>query len=82
MTVNRVKQTAPLGKTVVINASGQGKVSDLETSLGGIRTKAKRAIGRTQVSASCEFIGDLGNADVGGEVLARTEFVGDDAPER
>jgi hypothetical protein len=70
MTVNGIQKTAPLGEAVVIDASGQGEIPDLETPLSRVRTESERAMIRTELTASCKLIGNLGNTNVGGEALS------------
>ena len=81
MTVNGIQETASLGETIVADAFGQREVTDLKVVRSGVGSETEGSVGRTEVTAPGKLIGNPGNANIGREVLAGTEFVGNDRTE-
>ena len=75
--VDDVEHPPPLVKPGHVDASRQVEVADLKLGIGRIGAEAETGVGTRQVARARELVGDARDADVGGEILARSEFVGD-----
>ena len=66
---------AALGEALLVNPAGQGEVADFEFLAGRIRTEAERPEGGAKVAGAGEVRGHRRHADVGREIVARTQLV-------
>ena len=77
MVVDGFEQRAAAVEAFLVDALGQVEVADLEIAVRRIGAEGEGAVGGGEVAGVGELVGDVGDADVGRQVVARAEFVGD-----
>jgi hypothetical protein len=82
MVVHRFEERAAAVEAFFIDPAREVEVAHLEISLRGIRAEGEGAVGGGEVAGVRVFVGDVGDADVGREVVAGAELVGDDGAHR
>ena len=80
--VDGIEKRAAACEAFLAHAFGKVEVADLVVFVGRIGTDGERSVGGGEVARVGEFVGHLRNANVGREVFARAEFVGDHGAHR
>ncbi len=75
MVIDGGEERAAALEAFLIDALGKVEVADLEILACGIRAEGEGAVGGGEIAGVREFVGDVGDANVGREVVARAEFV-------
>src|SRR5258708_3959706 len=70
---------AAFGKALLIDAVGQGQVANFEILARRVRPEAEGAVSGAEITGAGELGGQVGNADVRGQIVARAQFVRHDA---
>src|SRR4051812_30651463 len=79
MFVYRGADILALAEALFINAAGQVKIADLESTIGRIAAETEWAVGGSQVSRARKRVRHAGNADVGRKIVSSAKLMRHDA---